>query len=230
MSEEPAVRELAFCLGTDFLVEAGRQEDVCVDLEGEWREDSQVCPHPDLDLPSLEFVSGAVGEGGDHVNVTFRNTGEQAVTLARDRIALVVKEISQRTEDAETVGKPDGETQGMESREATEMTKEPGGDRGESMETDERDEATEEAVKVSESDNTIEGGKSEEKSEEANKDTEKADKPEEEEKSGEHSRSQSECEERSEETQTETSGSPETPDSPKMRFVNETADTGEEGR
>ena len=76
MSEQSAVRQVATSLGTDFVVEPGMEEDVCVDLEGEWREDSLVSAHPDLDIPNLEFVSGSVGEGGDHVNVTFRNTGE----------------------------------------------------------------------------------------------------------------------------------------------------------
>ena len=116
MSEQSAVRQVATSLGTDFVVEPGMEEDVCVDLEGEGREDSLVSAHPDLDIPNLEFVSGSVGEGGDHVNVTFKNTGEQAVTLDRDRVVLIVREVSEaeKPESNEGVEKSKEDTETVE--------------------------------------------------------------------------------------------------------------------
>ena len=62
---------------------------VCLDLEGEWREDAQVRLHPSLHLPDLFFVSGRIGEGGDHVNVTFRNSGGTFLTV-RAGVAIVI--------------------------------------------------------------------------------------------------------------------------------------------
>ena len=87
MSHQTAVtasKEVEVSLGAEFTMEPGQDVDVCVDLEGEWREDSLVTPHPDLDIPNLQLVSGAVGEGGDHVNVTFRNTGQETLTLDKE--------------------------------------------------------------------------------------------------------------------------------------------------
>jgi len=40
----------------------------------------------------LEFVKGEGGEGGDHMNVTFKNIGEESVTIAGDEVVIVVTE------------------------------------------------------------------------------------------------------------------------------------------
>ena len=79
-------------LGTEFDLEPGAKEDVCVDLDGEWREDSAVTRHQDLDIPGLELVSGSVGEGGDHVNITFKNCSEGKITIDKDRVAITITE------------------------------------------------------------------------------------------------------------------------------------------
>jgi len=70
-----------------------RQEDVvCVDLEGEWSEQSKIYKHPDFDDTDIKFVSGEVGEGGDHMNLTFRNVSDKSVTIAGDVIVVIVSE------------------------------------------------------------------------------------------------------------------------------------------
>jgi len=79
-------------LGTEFDLEPGATEDVCVDLDGEWREDAAVTRHPALDIPGLELVSGSVGEGGDHVNITFKNSSDVKVTIDKDRLAITIRE------------------------------------------------------------------------------------------------------------------------------------------
>ena len=88
-------------LGTEFDLEPGATEDVCVDLDGEWREESAVTRHPDLDIPGLELVTGAVGEGGDHVNITFKNSSDGKITIDKDRVAITIKEPGP---DVQTVG------------------------------------------------------------------------------------------------------------------------------
>lgn len=94
-------KTVSCALGTEFDLEPGATEDVCVDLDGEWREDSAVTRHPDLDIPGLELVTGAVGEGGDHVNITFKNSSDGKITIDKDRIAITIKEPGP---DVQTVG------------------------------------------------------------------------------------------------------------------------------
>ena len=65
---------------------------VCLDLEGEWPEDSAVTVHPDLAIPDLQFVEGGVGEGGDHVNVTFKNIGDTEIVVKSNETIAIVKE------------------------------------------------------------------------------------------------------------------------------------------
>eukprot|EP00092_Neocalanus_flemingeri_P002193 GFUD01002333.1.p1 GENE.GFUD01002333.1~~GFUD01002333.1.p1 ORF type:complete len:1322 (-),score=442.13 GFUD01002333.1:282-4247(-) len=85
-------KRLSCSLGTEFTLEAGTTDVVCVDLEGEWREDSRVGRHPDYDNKSLEFIKGEVGEGGDHLNVTFKNVGKETVTIGPEEVVIVVTE------------------------------------------------------------------------------------------------------------------------------------------
>ena len=35
---------------------------------------------PDFNEPELEFVSGEVGEGGDHLNIVLKNVGDKEVS------------------------------------------------------------------------------------------------------------------------------------------------------
>jgi len=90
--DDSGARQVTCSLGTEFELEPGASEDVCVDLDGEWREDSEVKKHPDLVIPNLEFVTGSVGEGGDHVNITFKNLGDEKIVIAEDRNAIVIIE------------------------------------------------------------------------------------------------------------------------------------------
>jgi len=85
-------KRLSCSLATEFTLSPGKEDVVCVDLEGEWSEDSKVSRHPNFDNKSLEFVKGEVGEGGDHMNVTFKNIGEESVTIAGDEVVIVVTE------------------------------------------------------------------------------------------------------------------------------------------
>ena len=68
------------CLGTDFSLGPHQEEDIRVLLEGEWREDTVVSLHPGFDQPNVQVV-GEVGEGGDHMYVSFKNLSDQPVTI-----------------------------------------------------------------------------------------------------------------------------------------------------
>merc|ERR1711988_1284543 len=71
----------------------GGQEDVvCVDLDGEWSEQSKIFPHPSFKNSDIKFVSGEVGEGGDHMNLTFKNVCSDSVTISGDTIVVFVSE------------------------------------------------------------------------------------------------------------------------------------------
>ena len=107
-------RTVNCALGTEFDLEPGATEDVCVDLDGEWREDSAVTRHPDLDIPGLELVSGSVGEGGDHVNITFKNSSDGKITIDKERVAITIKEPGpdvQADNEEQTVGKETAQAQ-----------------------------------------------------------------------------------------------------------------------
>merc|ERR1712013_890970 len=65
---------------------------VCVDLEGEWSESSKIFRHPDFKNKNVEYIGGEVGEGGDHMNLTFRNIGEETVTIPGDKIVIFISE------------------------------------------------------------------------------------------------------------------------------------------
>ena len=68
-------------LGMDFTLEGGMEEAVSVDLEGEWGMDTVISRHPGFKEPKLVFVSGEVGDGGDHMNILFKNVSDQPVTI-----------------------------------------------------------------------------------------------------------------------------------------------------
>ena len=68
-------------LGMDFTLEGGMEEAVSVDLEGEWGMDTVISRHSGFKEPSLVFVSGEVGDGGDHMNILFKNVSDQPVTI-----------------------------------------------------------------------------------------------------------------------------------------------------
>ena len=68
-------------LGMDFTLEGGMEEAVSVDLEGEWGMDTVISRHPGFKEPNLVFVSGEVGDGGDHMNILFKNVSDQPVTI-----------------------------------------------------------------------------------------------------------------------------------------------------
>ena len=47
-------------LESDFTLEAGQEDVVCVDLEGEWSEQSKIFLHPSFKNPNVKFLSGEV--------------------------------------------------------------------------------------------------------------------------------------------------------------------------
>ena len=103
-----APRSVSCALGTVFELEPGKQEEMCVDLEGEWREDSIVIKHPDLNIDNLELVLGCVGEGGDHVNISFKNTGAEKITIDEDQIVIEVREKLPASNEEESMDVDDG--------------------------------------------------------------------------------------------------------------------------
>ena len=60
-------------LEAEFSLDPGQEDVVCVDLEGEWNEQSKIYKHPSFDDTDIKFVSGEVGEGGDpkHYNAKY---------------------------------------------------------------------------------------------------------------------------------------------------------------
>ena len=68
------------CLGSDFSLGPHQEEDIRVLLDGEWREDTVVSIHPDFNQPNIKVV-GEVGEGGDHMFVSFRNLSDEPVKI-----------------------------------------------------------------------------------------------------------------------------------------------------
>ena len=85
-------RQAEKCLELDFTLEVGQEAVACVDLEGVWSEGSKIFRHPDFQDPDIQLVKGEVGEGGDHMNVTFKNNGAKPVTIAGDRVVISVNE------------------------------------------------------------------------------------------------------------------------------------------
>ena len=77
-----------YSLGMDFTVEPHQEEAVSVDLEGEWGEDTRISRHPGFQEPKLEYVSGEVGPGGDHLNLTFKNISDEPVTIEGSTIVI----------------------------------------------------------------------------------------------------------------------------------------------
>merc|ERR1712045_282900 len=65
---------------------------VCVDLEGEWSEQSRIFLHPGYKNTDIQFVSGEMGEGGDHMNITFKNISDNSVTIAGDVTVVFISE------------------------------------------------------------------------------------------------------------------------------------------
>merc|ERR1712107_740480 len=55
-------------------------------------ESSKIFRHPDYKNLDIEFISGEVGEGGDHMNITFKNLSNQSVTIKGDAICVIVDE------------------------------------------------------------------------------------------------------------------------------------------
>merc|ERR1712129_363716 len=92
----------------DFTLEPQQEDVVCVDLEGEWSEQSRVFRHPDFQDGRVAFVVGEVGEGGDHMNITFRNLTDKQVTIAGDLIVVIVSEDPAAVDTFVTKGESDG--------------------------------------------------------------------------------------------------------------------------
>merc|ERR1712129_288245 len=92
----------------DFTLEPQQEDVVCVDLEGEWSEQSRVFRHPEFQDGRVAFVVGEVGEGGDHMNITFRNLTDKQVTIAGDLIVVIVNEDPAAVDTFVTKGESEG--------------------------------------------------------------------------------------------------------------------------
>merc|ERR1712129_465420 len=92
----------------DFTLEPQQEDVVCVDLEGEWSEQSRVFRHGDFQDGRVAFVVGEVGEGGDHMNITFRNLTDKQVTIAGDLIVVIVNEDPAAVDTFVTKGESEG--------------------------------------------------------------------------------------------------------------------------
>ena len=86
--EEEEMENNMYSLGMDFTVDPHQEEAVSVDLEGEWGEDTMISRHPGFEEPNLEYISGEVGPGGDHLNLTFKNISDQPVTIEGNTIVI----------------------------------------------------------------------------------------------------------------------------------------------
>merc|ERR1711892_275378 len=40
----------------------------------------------------IQYVSGEVGEGGDHMNLTFKNLGKESITINGDKVVVFISE------------------------------------------------------------------------------------------------------------------------------------------
>jgi len=85
-------RRLSCCLETEFTLDPGKTDVVCLDLEGKWSLDSKVGIHPSFENKNLELVKGEVGDGGDNLNVTFKNVGDETVTIGEKEVLITVTE------------------------------------------------------------------------------------------------------------------------------------------
>ena len=86
-------KKVEHSLEMDFSLEPGQEEVACVDLASpEWREDTRITRHPDFQDNRFEFISGTVGEGGDHMNIKLKNISEETATIRGDTIVVVVDE------------------------------------------------------------------------------------------------------------------------------------------
>jgi len=85
-------RRLSCCLDTEFTLDPGKTDVVCLDLEGKWSLDSKVGIHPSFENKNLELVKGEVGDGGDNLNVTFKNVGDETVTIGEKEVLITVTE------------------------------------------------------------------------------------------------------------------------------------------
>ena len=84
-------RNSLYSLGMDFTLEGGMEEAVSVDLDGEWGEDTVISRHPGFEEPNLVFLSGEVGDGGDHMNMCFKNISDQPVTIKGSTIVVQLR-------------------------------------------------------------------------------------------------------------------------------------------
>ena len=87
-----AFKKTDHSLESDFTLDPGQEDVVCVDLEGEWSEQSKIFLHPSFKNPDIRYISGEVGEGGDHMNLTFKNISDKSVTISGDTIVVIVAE------------------------------------------------------------------------------------------------------------------------------------------
>ena len=82
----------SYSLGMNFAVEANTEEEVSVDLEGVWSEDTAVVRFPGFVDPRIVFVYGEVGKGGDHMNMCFKNISDGPVTINGDTIVAMLQQ------------------------------------------------------------------------------------------------------------------------------------------
>jgi len=114
-------RRLSCCLDTEFTLSPGQSDIICVDLEENWSLNTKVERHPSFDNESLQFVKGEVGEGGDNLNVTFKNVGEKEVTIGGKEVVVVITEednVMEQCESKDDSNTADGTTSNQKPVEA----------------------------------------------------------------------------------------------------------------
>ena len=88
------------CLGIDLSLGPHQEEDIRVFLEGEWSEDTVVSLHPSFDQPNIKVV-GEVGEGGDHMFVSFKNLSDQHVMIKENTKVVQLQPRNQGSREAD---------------------------------------------------------------------------------------------------------------------------------
>jgi len=96
-------RRLSCCLETEFTLDPGKTDVASIGLEGKWSLDSRVGIHPKFENKNLELVKGEVGDGGDNLNVTFKNVGDETVTIGGKEVVITVTEEEKKNNDSKPV-------------------------------------------------------------------------------------------------------------------------------
>ena len=111
--------EVSYSLGMNFAVEANTEEEVSVDLEGVWSEDTAVVRFPGFVDPRIVFVYGEVGKGGDHMNMCFKNISDGPVTIKGDTIVAMLQQKEHLNCDSQVSPTTDSSSKNLQQSETS---------------------------------------------------------------------------------------------------------------